>query len=285
MTNTTAQRVLRSGHTDAVWRVVAVGHRVFSASRDSTVRCWSGPNFRCCAVLTGHTDEVLDLVVHHRGRDDGDTALFTSSADGTCRMWRMSSVPDDVAAGLDPMGAVDVRADAVADVGERVMHFCMAGVCAGTQSPSACGAVSTLLNGPLYRQVFLTRSTHITNMMHSLLVLRAHVQVPMGVSMTMEMSLHVCSSAALQAQSLNGVSVPAPHRNSVRSLLQALLAESPFSHDDGRPCNGIQGRTHRTAHQSRALLKTVGLDSQPQTTMTETTREGPALGVTRVLTC
>jgi hypothetical protein len=163
MTNTTAQRVLRSGHTDAVWRVVAVGHRVFSASRDSTVRCWSGPNFRCCAVLTGHTDEVLDLVVHHRGHGDGDTALFTSSADGTCRMWRMSSVPDDVAVGLDPMGAVDVRADAVADVGERVMHFCVAGVCAGTQSPSACGAVSTLLNVPLYSQVFLTRSTHITN--------------------------------------------------------------------------------------------------------------------------
>jgi hypothetical protein len=62
-----ATEVLCSGHSDAIWRIVAVpslsGDRLFTASRDGTIRVWSCISGRCIAVLVGHTDEVLELIV------------------------------------------------------------------------------------------------------------------------------------------------------------------------------------------------------------------------------
>lgn len=84
------------GHSGAVLSVEMApsGASCFTASEDSTIRCWNLPSLEIdpygqydpntvASVLTGHTNAVWDLAVHVQ-----QMYLLSCSADGTCRLWK-----------------------------------------------------------------------------------------------------------------------------------------------------------------------------------------------------
>ena len=73
------------GHRHWVWSVLwsRDGSRLFSASRDSTIRCWnSNTGEQVGQPWTGHTDKILSLSLSPDG-----TLLASASWDGTIRFW------------------------------------------------------------------------------------------------------------------------------------------------------------------------------------------------------
>ncbi|GJP84513.1 hypothetical protein CLOP_g14576 [Closterium sp. NIES-67] len=57
--------------------------RLFSGSRDNTIRVWDLSSLLCITTLTGHTDDVVGLATGPHNR------LFSASVDHTIRMWSM----------------------------------------------------------------------------------------------------------------------------------------------------------------------------------------------------
>lgn len=73
-------------HTDSVWTLETSpdGRRMYSGSRDATVREWSVADGRCTRIFKGHQDQVYHVrVVGSR--------LVTCSSDGTLRLWDAGS--------------------------------------------------------------------------------------------------------------------------------------------------------------------------------------------------
>ncbi|CAI5952770.1 unnamed protein product [Closterium sp. NIES-64] len=57
--------------------------RLFSGSRDNTIRVWDLSSLLCITTLTGHTDDVVGLATGPNNR------LFSASVDHTIRVWSM----------------------------------------------------------------------------------------------------------------------------------------------------------------------------------------------------
>ena len=70
------------GHTEGI-RALAAGHnnKLYSASKDCTIRVWSMEDGRCLQTLTGHTGWVTGLAI---GRDG---TVYSASGDKTVRVW------------------------------------------------------------------------------------------------------------------------------------------------------------------------------------------------------
>src|SRR5687767_442161 len=80
----TARRHVLRGHTDEVTAIRFGKGLLFSASRDATVRLWSGNREQM--VLEGHTDWVRDLAV-----SPGGMLLASASRDKSVRLWDVVS--------------------------------------------------------------------------------------------------------------------------------------------------------------------------------------------------
>lgn len=77
------------GHDAQVTSLVLdqVGNRVFSASRDATIRAWDLDQRKQTQVLKGHTEDVLHLAIDRSGR-----FLASASYDGSVRVWSLDNL-------------------------------------------------------------------------------------------------------------------------------------------------------------------------------------------------
>jgi WD40 repeat protein len=70
------------GHTNVVYALLlGLDARVYSASRDCTIRVWSGDDGAHLQTLEGHTKGITSLVWGPEGK------LYSGSHDGTVRVW------------------------------------------------------------------------------------------------------------------------------------------------------------------------------------------------------
>jgi len=67
------------GHTDWIWCIKVVDNRVYTGSKDCTIRQWDLLG-NCLNVYEGHTHSVFRLLVHKE-------KLYSASWDGTIRIW------------------------------------------------------------------------------------------------------------------------------------------------------------------------------------------------------
>ena len=68
------------GHTDSVRCLTLHENKLFSGSRDKTIRIWNTETYEEIATLRGHTGGVCCLTLH-------ENKLFSGSNDKTIRIW------------------------------------------------------------------------------------------------------------------------------------------------------------------------------------------------------
>ncbi|KAI9339552.1 WD40-repeat-containing domain protein [Zopfochytrium polystomum] len=94
---------INGDHTRGIEALARVGDVLFSASSDTSIRAWdiaTGRPASAAAVsataaaplLKGHLTSVYGLVTVET--DDGDTELWSASADKTAKRWNLEGIPD-----------------------------------------------------------------------------------------------------------------------------------------------------------------------------------------------
>ena len=88
-----------TGHTNAVLDIVVKGSIVYSASTDATIKVWSATTASLLGTLCGHTDRVTALALGTGGAPAG--RLWSASSDGLVKGWPLAVVNDVDAAADD----------------------------------------------------------------------------------------------------------------------------------------------------------------------------------------
>jgi len=68
-------------HTDYVTSLAIDGNILYSGSMDTTIRVWNIDNLNCLHVLKGHTNNVFSLLSAH-------STLYSASWDKSIRIWQ-----------------------------------------------------------------------------------------------------------------------------------------------------------------------------------------------------
>ena len=71
------------GHTDEVWCLTLHENKLYSGSRDKTIRIWNTESHEEIATLRGHTDGVPCLTLHK------NKLYSVGDDDGTIRIWKI----------------------------------------------------------------------------------------------------------------------------------------------------------------------------------------------------